>query len=59
MRKLTSPTAEWGPALPKHRMLVTSYVPNFVVDPNNDVGPDSAPQVRAKKAGVESLVHFR
>jgi len=44
MRKLTSPTAEWGPALPKHRMLVTSYVPNFIVDPNNDVGPDSAPQ---------------
>jgi len=37
--KLTNPTVEWGPALPKHRQLCTRYVNNFVVDPEN-MGPD-------------------
>ncbi|KAK6179428.1 hypothetical protein SNE40_011789 [Patella caerulea] len=35
IRTLTTPTKEWGPALPKHRALVASYSgPNFVIDPN-------------------------
>ena len=33
MRAVTTPTADWGPALSKHRALVTKYVPGFIVDP--------------------------
>lgn len=32
LRELTSPTDEWGPALVKHRKLVT-YVDDWVLDP--------------------------
>jgi len=49
LRTLTTPTREWGPALPKHRQLVT-YVSNFDVDPTNSLSPDTvdpaAPQTK-------------
>lgn len=34
IRAVVNPTPDWGPALPKHRQLVTRYVPNFIVDPS-------------------------
>lgn len=47
LRVLTNPTDEWGPALPKHRELCRSYVPNFVVDPAapaDGIGMNATPE---------------
>lgn len=33
--KVTTPSKYWGPALVKHRKLVT-HLPNFTIDPWND-----------------------
>jgi solute carrier family 6 amino acid transporter-like protein 5/7/9/14 len=41
IRYLTNPLPEWGPALPKHRALVTRYVNDFVVDPSPSTSPDT------------------
>ena len=35
LRYSTTPTPDWGPALAKHRELVTRYVPSFIVDPDD------------------------
>lgn len=49
LQVLTTPTRGWGPALPKHRQLVTGYVSNYDVDPAN-LSPDTmnhnTPQVK-------------
>ncbi|KAK7116102.1 sodium- and chloride-dependent neutral and basic amino acid transporter B(0+)-like isoform X1 [Littorina saxatilis] len=51
-RVVTSPTSDWGPALPKHRTLVTQYVPNFIVDPKNDSLPANAYQIEGGQTNL-------
>ncbi|XP_076464972.1 sodium- and chloride-dependent neutral and basic amino acid transporter B(0+)-like isoform X2 [Babylonia areolata] len=43
IRAVVNPTRDWGPALPKHRALVTKYVPDLVVDPHEDTDGNASP----------------
>ncbi|XP_064626053.1 sodium- and chloride-dependent glycine transporter 1-like isoform X2 [Lineus longissimus] len=57
LKKVTRPADDWGPALVKHRRLVT-YVPGFMIDPSNPSSPENYEYHQAQNAKKDGPVEY-